>query len=737
MYVAVMTIGMLYIATDVLWGIIYTGLIPISISMQKIIYAAFYAASAVLSYRWFIFVEYMQNSVFYKNEKLKQIFKIPMLFVVVLSILSIWTKSFFYIGENGEYCRGNLYVLQLVLTYGYILFAATKVILLMFVTHEFEKQNNYIMILSYFIFPIIFGILQISDPTMPYLCMGITLASLQNYLFNVKFEQEREISTSKIQSLTQLFISSYYLNLKTGKREFLNIKKVRLKNYLTGEFYKEAPEHHEEALLRYVNNYVHKDDKTICYTMCSRDYMKEHLSKENPFYFFNYRQIVDGIQKWYRMHIIGATYAPDGTVTHAVMAVMDVDNQITIDVQKQQVLEEALVQAENANKAKSVFLSNMSHDIRTPMNAIIGFTNLAQTHIENQTLVEEYLKKIMSASKHLLSLINDILDMSRIESGRIQLEENVISLSEVVQDMENLIQPMATEKDINFVIDTHVVNKYVYCDKLRLEQVLINLLGNAVKFTPKGGEISLNIEQELFSVPEGYEKYIFKVKDNGVGIESSFLDKLFEPFEREKTMDISGVQGTGLGLSITKSIVELMNGKISVESEVNQGTEFTVQVVFRVQAIEDSIKNEELERRHSLEENVIKVTQNVAEKTILLVDDNEINREIANVILTDAGFRVVEAENGKEAVETIKNAMVDEFGVVLMDIQMPIMDGYTATKEIRALESTDLANIPIIAMTANAFEEDKKKAFESGMNGHIAKPIDVEVLFTTLKQIIK
>ena len=737
MYVAVMTIGMLYIATDVLWGIIYTGLIPISISMQKIIYAAFYAASAVLSYRWFIFVEYMQNSVFYKNEKLKQIFKIPMLFVVVLSILSIWTKSFFYIGENGEYCRGNLYVLQLVLTYGYILFAAAKVILLMFATHEFEKQNNYIMILSYFIFPIIFGILQISDPTMPYLCMGITLASLQNYLFNVKFEQEREISTSKIQSLTQLFISSYYLNLKTGKREFLNIKKVRVKNYLTGEFYKEAPEHHEEALLRYVNNYVHKDDRTICYTMCSLDYMKEHLSKENPFYSFNYRQIAEGVEKWYRMHIIAATYAPDGKVTHVVMAVMDVDKQITIDMQKQQVLEEALVQAENANKAKSVFLSNMSHDIRTPMNAIIGFTNLAQTHMEDQTLVREYLKKIMSASKHLLNLINEILDMSRIESGKIQLEEDVIALPEVVKDMENLIQPMAAEKNINFIINAHIINKYIYCDKLRLEQVLINLLGNAVKFTLQGGEISLTIEQEVFSVPEGYGKYIFKVKDNGIGIEQEFLDKIFEPFEREKVVDTSKIQGTGLGLSITKSIVELMNGKILVESEVNRGTEFTVQVVFRIQSIEESIKNEELERQHPLEENIIETTQNVTEKTILLVDDNEINREIANVVLTDAGFHVVEAENGKEAVETIKNAIVGEFGVVLMDIQMPVMDGYTATKEIRALENMELANIPIIAMTANAFEEDKKKAFESGMNGHIAKPIDVEVLFTTLKQIIK
>ncbi len=737
MYVVVMIIGMMYIATDVLWGIIYEDVISISISMQKVIYAVFYATSAVLAYRWFVFVEYMQNSIFYKNPKLKQILKIPMLFVVVVSILSIWTNSFFYIGETGEYGRGNLYVLQLCLTYGYILFAALKIILLMFITNEFEKQNTYMIILSYFIFPIIFGVLQISDPNMPYLCIGITLASLQNYLFNVKFEQEREISTSKIQSLSQLFISSYYINLQTGQREYLSEKKERIKSYLSGEFYKEAPENYEDAVYGYVNTYVHKEDRKLCYVMCSRDYMKEQLSEENRFYSFNYRQVAEGIEKWYRMHIIAAAYAPDGTVTHAVMAVMDVDKQINIEIQRQRELQEALIQAENANKAKSVFLSNMSHDIRTPMNAIIGFTNLAQNHMENQTLVKDYLQKIMSASKHLLSLINEILDMSRIESGKIQLEENEVSLSEVIKEIENLIHPMASEKNINFIIKAHAINDDIYCDKLRLKQILINLLGNAVKFTSQGGEISLDVEQELYTVSEGYGKYIFKVKDNGTGIAAEFLDKVFQPFEREKGMDTSGIQGTGLGLSITKNIVEMMDGKISVESELGKGTEFTVQVIFRVQDTNEKfVLKEERERQETLEEKQEEIVD-FAGKKLLLVDDNEINREIANVILTDAGFLVVEAENGKEAVEVIQNDKTKEFSAVLMDVQMPVMNGYEAAKAIRALPNPELSNIPIIAMTANAFEEDKKNAFESGMNGHIAKPIDVAVLFGTLKQVIQ
>ena len=739
-YMNILISGILYNILDLCWGIIYEGLFPIPIPIQKGIYALFYASSAILSYQWFIFVEYVQDSIFYRNATVRKLVKIPMLFVIVMSIFSIWTKAFFYIGESGEYIRGSWYVVQLFLSYGYILFAVAKVLLFMLITKEVEIRNNYVIILSYFIVPIIFGVLQISDPSKPYLCMGIMIASLQSYLFVVKFEQERALNTSKIYGLTQIFINSYYLDLKTGVWEYLSIPEEKNNFRLKYEYYKKAPKNYEEALRTYAKKYVHKDDREKYLTMCRENYVKEQLSKEYKSYSFTYRQIAGEKEKWYRMHVIAASFAENGKATKVVFALMDIDAQVTANLQHQQMLEDALIQAENANKAKSTFLSNMSHDIRTPMNAIIGFTNLAQKRSKDKEMVDEYLEKIMSASKHLLDLINDILDMSRIESGKIQIEEDEISLADIVKEMNTLIQPMAADRNISFKIKTSITDNYVYCDKLRLNQVLINLLSNSIKFTPQGGQIYFHIKQAKSSDTKKYGTYIFKIKDNGVGMSQEFLQKIFQPFEREKVMDTSGVQGTGLGLSIVKSIVDMMGGEISVNSELGKGSEFIVKVVFRIHEKESfMISREEFEKQNQIEETQkTEQTKNMfVGKKILLVDDNEINREIAIEILTSEGFDVVEAENGKEAVEIVKNAKPDEFAVVLMDVQMPIMDGYQATKAIRELSDTALAEVPIIAMTANAFDEDKKRAFKSGMNGHIAKPIEIDVLFATLNQILK
>ena len=737
-YVGIMTIGMIYLGLDVIWGIIYDSLLPIPISIQEIIYAAYYSASAILSYRWFAYVEYMQDSKLYHNLKIRSVVQIPMLLVVSIAILSIWTNSFFYIDAQGVYYRGPLYVPQLVLTYGYTIVAAGKLAFRMFMTKDFEDQNTYMIMLSYFIFPVVFGILQVVYHDKPFLCMGIAMATLQTYLFYVTFEKERELSSSKIHSLSRLFISSYYMDLRTGKREYLSSAEDSVEKYLTGTFYKEAPNDYEDAIHIYANKYVHPDDREIYLNMYSRAYMEKTLSSENKFYSFNYRQIAGGVEKWLRMHAIVASYGPDGKPTHVVLAIMDVDKEIQNDIQQKEAIEMALVEAEYANKAKSRFLSNMSHDIRTPMNAIIGFANLAQTNIEDTRQVKDYLEKIQSASRHLLNLINDILDMSRIESGKVQIEESEVSLQDVLEDVKNMIQPMAEEKSITFTIQNEIVDNYVYCDRLRLNQVLINLLGNSVKFTKEKGEISLRIYQEMVA-PAGYGVYIIKVKDNGIGIGKEFIDSLFKAFEREKSTENSGIQGTGLGLSITKSIVKMMGGKIDVESELGKGTEFTVKVVFLLQDIKEPMpdrkqeletKNEEI-REREIQKELFKG------RKLLLVEDNYLNSEIAKKLLSAEGFVVEEAHNGQEAVDKMVASQVGEYAVVLMDIQMPVMDGYEATKAIRDLDNRILANVPIVAMTANAFGEERKKAFACGMNGYITKPIETNVLFETLKQIIE
>ncbi len=530
---------------------------------------------------------------------------------------------------------------------------------------------------------------------------------------------------------------------------------------------------------------------------------------------------------------------------------------------EQAVLSERLKKAEAAERAKTMFLSNMSHDIRTPMNAIVGFTTLARSNIDNRDRVQEYLTKILSSSEHLLSLINDVLDMSRIESGKLHIEEKECNISDIFRDMRNIIQSQMHTKQLSFFMDTiDVVDEDIYCDKLHLNQVLLNILSNAIKFTPSGGSVSLTIRQGR-SAPKGYGSYEIRIKDTGIGMAPEFLEKVFEPFERERTSTVSGIQGTGLGLPIAKNIVDAMGGMIKVESEQGKGTEFIINLQFRLvnhprqvdiikelegqralvvddsyetcdsvskmlmriglraewtlhgleavlrakQAVEmddrfrifvvdwslpdlsgievvrrlrrivgpdvpiiiltaydwSSFEDEAREAgvtafcskplfiselRDTLvdavsasgrkdEPSTPEVSDEVKGKRILLVEDNELNREIAEELLTESGFAVESAADGSEAVEKVSASAPGYYELILMDIQMPVMDGYAAARAIRALDDPALSSVPILAMTANAFDEDRKKALESGMNGHISKPINVRVLMETIQNILK
>ncbi len=546
--------------------------------------------------------------------------------------------------------------------------------------------------------------------------------------------------------------------------------------------------------------------------------------------------------------------------------VMVVSKEITEQVKKQreqtQALQDALLQAQHANKAKSTFLSNMSHDIRTPMNAIIGFTTIAVSHIDNKDQVRECLQKVLSSSNHLLSLINDILDMSRIESGRVQIKEQECNISEIMHNLVNIIQPQVKAKQLELFIDTfEVVNEDVIADALKLNQVFINLLSNAVKYTPAGGTVTFRIMQKT-TFRHGYGDYIFTIKDNGIGMSPEFVEHIFEPFERETTVTQSGIQGTGLGMAITKNIIEMMSGTIKVESEMGKGSTFTVELSLKLQDVEKNA--EQIKELHGLRALVVdddfnicdsvskmlkqlgmraewttsgreaayrakiayeegdsyhtyiidwqmpetsgietarKIRNAVGEeapiiiltaydwtdieedaraagvtafcakplfmsdlksallaandligseekkaawtladftgKRVLLVEDIELNREIAEVILLEAGFEVETAPDGTDAVEMVKKSDEYYYDAILMDVQMPIMDGYEATRTIRAMRREDVKTLPIIAMTANALEEDKEAALKNGMNAHIAKPLDMDVFIGVLSQFLK
>ena len=394
--------------------------------------------------------------------------------------------------------------------------------------------------------------------------------------------------------------------------------------------------------------------------------------------------------------------------------------------ENQAVLREALSQAKTANRAKTTFLNSMSHDIRTPMNAIIGFTSLAQDNMDNKEQVKEYLEKINTSGKHLLNLINDILDMSRIESGSVKLDLNPVYIPEVLNELQTMIQELLNEKKQRLRIEKQdIQHAYVMTDKLRLNQILLNLLSNSIKYTPEGGNITIRLtEKPCQSINSVI--YEFSIKDDGIGMSQEFMRHIFDAFSRERTVSVNGIQGTGLGMAITKNIVDMMGGTIKVNSEEGRGSTFTVTLKFPL-----------------ADESVQYVPQSNTEqcdysnKRILLVEDNELNREIAMALLEETGITIDVATDGIEAVEIINEAPESYYDLILMDIQMPRMDGYTATREIRTLSNNNKANIPIVAMTANAFEEDRKKAFEVGMNGHIAKPIDLSAIVSTLNPILK
>ena len=396
--------------------------------------------------------------------------------------------------------------------------------------------------------------------------------------------------------------------------------------------------------------------------------------------------------------------------------------------------EDALKVAESASKAKSTFLSNMSHDIRTPMNAIIGFATLALDDIRDGKKVEDYLSKILSSSKHLLGLINDILDMSRIESGKVVLEEQETDLVTTLQELQSIMEGQAKERKLKLHVDySNLRNRHVYCDKTRLNQVMFNLLANAVKFTSEGGSIWLTMSQlEPTCEVEDRAIYEIRVKDTGIGMDKAFIKHIFEPFERERTSTVSKIQGTGLGMAITKNIVDMMGGTIEVESQKGVGTEFIIRLELRLQA-EARVANEDGTKQHGHAEGVAEF----AGKRLLLAEDNELNREIACMLLSKYGFVIDTAENGQEAVDLVAASAPDYYDLVLMDIQMPVMDGHEATRRIRNLEDKELAKVPVVAMTANAFDEDRKAAKECGMNGFISKPINMQEVVQALRMCLQ
>ncbi len=513
------------------------------------------------------------------------------------------------------------------------------------------------------------------------------------------------------------FNSAYFVNLEDDTYEV-----VYMNPEMTGRFAMTGED--REAMHNFINLHIHPNDRAFMFRMIDKNYVSERL-REEPSYTFTVREINGDITKTMRCIIIRVA-----DEYHIAVGFIDITEELCKEKEAQQRLKEALAMAESANKAKTTFLNSMSHDIRTPMNAIIGFTKLALMHLEDGEQVENYLDKISQAGNHLLSLINDILDMSRIESGKMSFREQPEDVLEIIRGLSDIIQPELLEKQHTLTVDTDAVSRSgIVCDKLRLNQVLLNILSNSIKYTPDGGVITLTVTEQV-SKDEGKATFTFRITDNGMGMDEKYLKTIYEPFTRVRTSTISGIEGTGLGMAITKSIVDMMNGHIHVKSVVGKGTEVTVTFDFRLSdgraAGVDPVDSQSLDTQDTSLEG----------KKILLVEDNPLNCEIATELLKEYGCSTDVAGDGSVAVEKIRNARPGDYDLILMDVQMPGMDGYEATRQIRAL-GTEVSQLPILAMTANAFEEDRQLAIEAGMNAHIPKPISVDSLRSFLLQYLK
>ena len=399
------------------------------------------------------------------------------------------------------------------------------------------------------------------------------------------------------------------------------------------------------------------------------------------------------------------------------------------DILHEEELEKAAIEARMANEAKTRFLFYMSHDIRTPMNAIIGFADLLEKHLDDKKRVIDYISKIKHSSSFLLSLINYVLEMARIESGKATLKTETGDLKNLVNTLNDVFEPSIEEKKLQYTCNLKVENPYVHCDKTKLREILLNVISNSIKYTPEGGSVTVDITEEGHDAEKKVSFYRFTIEDTGIGMSKEYLPHIFEEFSREHTSTESKVIGTGLGLPIVKSLVDLMGGTIEVSSEVTVGTKTIIILPFLVS--EEECKNAVQEQQEST-----KLLALLMGKRILLAEDNELNAEIAITILEEEGLKVEWAEDGIKCLEMLKKVPEDYYDMILMDIQMPNMDGYRTTEEIRSLPDKR-AQIPIVAMTANVFDEDKKKAYEAGMNGYIAKPIDTKAIFSTLGEILQ
>ena len=718
-------------------------MISISIMVQFIVNLISLSFMTIAAYIWF---EYLmltgENTEKYLTRRSKNILLIPVIILIAAGILSQRTHWLFYIDANGVYQPGSMYFLQFIGCFYYV-------IALVLAVRQIRNRAVAVNVLGRFLLYLIPSVIGIILNTKVlrggYTQIGcsyaVFLLYLEQYITEVN-ENKRLKSVESLNKdlldmndnlveqmsivggLSNAYFSAYSVNLVSGRCKaikvidfFKNVVKSCHKTAIVTKAFLVAcvmPEDREK--MRAFTDY-----HTLADRLSETDLIVEEFhGSVSPW-------------EWCRASWIVASRDENGKATNVLFTVEDVTESVRERIRYEQEREQAQkelkasqIAAENANRAKTDFLFNMSHDIRTPMNAIIGYADLMEKNSGNVEKCQDYLDKIRKSSAFLLSLVNNVLEMARIESGKIVLDETVCKITDLVDQVVSVYSKLMEEKGIAFTTEIAVRTEYYYGDAVKLSEIFLNIISNAYKYTDEGGSISLCVK-ELPYDKEDYIRLQTVVTDTGIGMSDEFLPKIFDEFSREHTSTENKIEGTGLGMPIVKKLVDFMDGTIEVQSELGKGTTFTV-------TIPHKIATEEEEKKDSTP---FVDPKKFIGKRILLVEDNELNAEIAMEVLSEFGFVVEHASDGLICIDMLERAEAGYYALILMDVQMPNLDGYGATRRIRSLSDKEKAKIPIIAMTANAFEEDRQNALAMGMNGHLAKPIEINKLIEALAEILK
>ena len=705
----------LLLALDIVWVLIEGRVFPGAVALNRLVNALYLGIGVVIGGLWYLYV--LQTLGYRVTRKLQTLVMLPGIVFMVLNLISIWTGWIFTVSEDNVYSHSSLFWLQTAGAYGMIVVSFLHILIQLVRNDNRVSRKDIHKLLKFYMIPFIGSIVSLFQTGMPgtWTCGAVSIVLI--YLS----DQNREILSGMITAMAADYRSIYYANL--DKDECLCVRGSREMDHHMNEGRSFS---FRKGFAEYAEHCVAEGDREGFLQFTEPDNIRAGLLKEAM---ISHRYLAvreDGREVYEMLRIAGVRTIEerDDNTVHAIgVGFSNVDRETRESMEQNRALAEALSKAEEANAAKTAFLSSMSHEIRTPMNAIIGLDNIAlhDPNLSPQTRNE--LEKIGSSARHLLSLINDILDMSRIESGRMVLKEEEFSFLEMLDQINVIIYGQCEDKGLDFVRNrVEPLDEYFIGDDLRLRQVIINILGNAVKFTDAPGTVTFTVEQEGTSEDSAMMRFV--IRDTGIGIDPAFIPRLFDAFTQEDATTTNRYGGSGLGMAITKNMINLMGGQIEVESEKGRGTTFTVHIPLR--------KSEHVEAAPE----IVNPGFSLAGLHVLIAEDIELNAEILTDLLEMEDMTIEWAENGQRAVEMFEGGGEGHFSAILMDMRMPVMDGLTATREIRKLNRPDATAIPIIALTANAFEEDVKQCIQAGMNAHLSKPVDIDQLKALLGRLL-